>query len=225
MSSAIQLSSRKRYRFAFFAALALGTAAGGMLPQAHAQTAITGSENTVATVETVDTSEGEILLQGKDGSLITLEVPANTRDLPRLQPGDQVNLHFFQTLDASVAAPDTPIPQSTVSAARGYKNRHPHGTVISFRRGRVHVNSIDAAQHTVNVTAATGATRTVTVRQKAFFPLLNQLKPGDLVDLTTMEAVSFTVLNRVVAPNVNVQESTGSGTDTPAAAPAAPSRN
>ncbi|GBR02513.1 preprotein translocase subunit YajC [Acetobacter oeni] len=181
-----------------------------------AQTVITGNQTTVATVETIDAGEGDLLLRDSDGGLITIEIPHGTRNLPHLQPGDRIGVRFFQTLDATLASPETPAPVSTVSAAHGYRNRHPHGTLISFRRRRVHVVAVDAIRKIVTIAGPSGASQTVSVQQKAFQPLLATLKTGDLVDVTTMDAVSFTVMNRVVSPSVSIQE----GTAAPVAAPA-----
>ncbi|NHO33703.1 preprotein translocase subunit YajC [Acetobacter sp. LMG 1636] len=188
------------------AAFALSGAGSLHIGTARAQAAITGNQTTVATVETIDSGEGDLLLRDNDGGLVTIEIPRDTHNLPKLQPGDQIRLRFFQTLDATLAEPDSPPPVSTVSAAHGFRNRHPHGTLISFRRRRVRIVAVDAAKKIVTITRASGENLTIPVQQKAFQPLLATLKTGDLVDVTTMDAVSFTVLNRVVSPSVTVQE-------------------
>ncbi|WP_243444056.1 hypothetical protein [Asaia prunellae] len=118
-------------------------------------------------------------------------------------------MRFFQTMAADIAAPGSPLPESTVSSAKGHAKRHPHGTLVSFQRQRVKVVAVDAAAHKVTVIDHADITRTVTVRQKALWPLLSTLKIGDDVDVTTMDAVSFSVLNRTVSGDVSVTENTG----------------
>jgi hypothetical protein len=176
---------------------------------AAAQSVITATDSTIATVETVDSDTGEILLRAEDGDLFTLDVPLKRHALPHLDVGDRLSIRALKTLDATLAAPDSPVPQSTTSTARGYANRHPHGTLVTFRRRRVSVVSADADAHTLTVIDSAGTQREVVVKQKIFQPMLAQLKKDDKIDVTTMESVSFTVLNRVVAPNISVQQQAG----------------
>ncbi|MCE0742693.1 hypothetical protein LWC05_02110 [Acetobacter sicerae] len=210
-------------RAVVLAAMMSGCAVTALVAEpAAAQSVITATNNTIATVETVDSTTGEILLRAEDGDLFTLDVPVKRHVLPHLDVGDRLNIRAIKTLDATLAAPDSPAPESTTSAARGYANRHPHGTLVSFRRRRVSVVSTDVATHTLTVIDSAGTQREVVVKQKIFQPMLAQLKKDDKVDVTTMEAVSFTVLNRVVAPNVSVQQQAGAAGSAvaPAQAPA-----
>ncbi|WP_243429895.1 preprotein translocase subunit YajC [Acetobacter sacchari] len=193
-------------------ALALGAAVLGatVISPASAQGVITSNMTAVDTVETIDPDTGTVLLTTANGDHVTVSVPADARKkLPHIEPGDQLRLHFFQTVDAEIALPDAPLPESTVSASKGYARRHPHGTMVSFRRQRVHVLAVDAPHHTVTFSDGDLASRTVTVRQKAMRDFLATLKPGDTVDLTTMDSVGFEVLNRTVTPDVKVQENAG----------------
>lgn len=194
--------------------IAMGPLAVG---SAHAQGAITGNQTTTAIVETIDPVEGNVLLRDENDGLITLEIPRDAHNLPRLQPGDRISLRFFQTIDAELADPGTPVPQSTVSSARGISHRHPHGTLVSFRRQRVRIVAVDLSHHVVTLVDASGANRTVTVHQKVLFPLMARLKTGDAVDVTTMDATSFTVLSRVVDPTATVQENGAAAVSTPVA--------
>ncbi|AQS88070.1 hypothetical protein AA101099_1336 [Neoasaia chiangmaiensis NBRC 101099] len=193
-----------------------------LTPHAWAQaSAITGNQVTSAVVETVDSGNGNVLLRDHTGGLVTVNVPKGAHNLPHLQPGDQINLRFFQTIDAEIVPPDAPAPESTVSSAKGYVHRHPHGTLISFRRQRVHVLAIDVPHHTVTFTDPDDMTRTVAIHQKPMQDFLATLKVGDDVDVTTMDAVSFDVTNRTVNPNVTVSEKSGQNASAPPASPAA----
>ncbi len=176
---------------------------------AAAQAVITGNQSMDATVETADMQTRTVLLRDKKGGLLTLTVPKDAKDLPHLEAGDHISLRFFQTMAADIARPGSPLPESTVSSAKGYAKRHPHGTLVSFQRQRVKVLAVDAAAHKVTIIDHADITRTVTVKQKALLPLLNSLKTGDDVDVTTMDAVSFSVLNRTVNGTVSVKEKTG----------------
>lgn len=198
---------------------ALPLAAPFVTGAAHAQaTVITGHQVTSATVETVDTDTGTVLLRDdrKDG-LITISVPRGATNLPRLQSGDRITLRFFQTIDADIARPGSPVPTSTVSSAKGYVHRHPHGTLVSFRRQRVHILALDVPEHKVTFIDPDDITRTVVLHEKAMQDLLATLKVGDDVDVTTMDAVTFSVTNRSIVPDVSVTEHSGHQDATPKA--------
>lgn len=205
------------------AALSLAVA-GGAIPSspAFAQAVITGNQTTTATVETVDAQTRMVLLRDRKGGLITLTIPRDARDLPRLEPGDRISLRFFQTMAADIATPGSPQPESTVSSARGYARRHPHGTMVSFQRERVRILAVDPAAHKVTFIDPSDITRTVTIRKKAMQALLPSLKVGDQVDVTTMDAVSFSVLNRTINGDVSVTEKAGTQETPKAAAKPAP---
>ncbi len=178
--------------------------------RAHAQASvITGNQVTQATVETIDPTSGEVLLRDGDGSLITVDIPRTVHNLPHIQPGDRIKIRFFQTIGADVVPADSPQPESTVTSAHGVTNRHPHGMMVSFRRKRVRIAAVDAAHHVVTTVGPDNTTQTITVHTKAMQALLPTLKVGDTVDVTTMDAVSFEVLNRVITPSTTVHEGTG----------------
>lgn len=178
--------------------------------RAHAQASvITGNQVTQATVETIDPASGEVLLRDADGGLITVDIPRSVHNLPHIQPGDRINIRFFQTIGADIVPADTPPPESTVTSAHGVTNRHPHGMMVSFRRKRVRIAAVDAAHNVVTTIGPADATQTITVHTKAMQALLPTLKVGDTVDVTTMDAVSFEVLNRIITPSTTVHEGTG----------------
>lgn len=196
-------------------ALALGLslpASDALLHPARAQAAITGVQTTTATVETVDHDTGTVLLRDAHDNLITVTVPKGKVDLPHLEAGDLLGLRFFQTMDAAIARPDTPLPISTLQTSKGYVHRHPHGTLISFLRQRVTIVAIDLQTSTVTFTTADKSTRTVTLHAKTMQAILPSLKSGDDVDVTTMDAISFVVMNRTNTSSVSVTEQSGAAT-------------
>ncbi|MDG6094749.1 preprotein translocase subunit YajC [Acetobacter sp. AN02] len=194
-----------------FAVMCLAAAGDSVLVgQAHAQAAvITGNQETVATVETIDPHSGELLLRNQDGGLLTAEVPPHAKNLPTFKPGDLLKIRYYQTLAATIALPGSSEPESTITEARNYVHRHPHGTLISFHRERLKIVAIDVDQHMVTVRDDTGRKRTITVRQRNFMPLLHRLKTGQDVDVTTSDAITFLILNRTVSPQMQVEERAG----------------
>ncbi|PYD75013.1 preprotein translocase subunit YajC [Novacetimonas pomaceti] len=215
------------------AALSLGAMTMAMTVGApHAARAdtsvIMGNQVSSATVETVDHEAGTVLLRDHTGDLVTVRIPPEARNVPRLQAGDKINIRFFKTMDATIVPPGTQPPVSTVTSAKGYAGLHPHGMLVSNRRERVHVLAVDPAHNIITFDDPDEITRTEVIHDKAMQPLLGTVKVGDYVDVTVTDAVSFEVTNRVIAPSATVQQAPGQKGDVqkgdapPASAPSAP---
>lgn len=189
-----------------------------VLPSSAVAQSIVAHQVTTAVVETADNQTGEILLRDKDGGLITLELPEKGEKLPKVQSGDTLSLSFFQTIGARIAQPGSPVPESTVSTARGLVWQHPHGMLVSFHRMRVQIVAVNPSTDVVTFRKSNGQTQTVTVQQPGIQALLSSLKTGDDVDVTTMDAVTYTVLNRVVTPSTKVEENTAAQASSDSAA-------
>ena len=199
------------------AALSLGVMATVAAPRpAQADTSIiVGNQVSSATVETVDHEAGTVLLRDHTGDLVTVRVPPEARNVPRLQAGDRINIRFFKTMAATIVPPGTQPPESTVTSARGYAGLHPHGMLVSNRRERVHVLAVDPAKHLITFEDADEITRTEVIGEKAMQDFLNTRKVGDSVDVTGSDAVSFEVMNRVISPSATVTQAPGAPQQTP----------
>ncbi|KAB8124347.1 preprotein translocase subunit YajC [Komagataeibacter medellinensis] len=190
------------------AAVALATAMVGSVaalsvpsvPAMAQAPVIVGNQTATAIVESVDHDAGMILLRDKAGNLDTVRVDADQRaKLPVLHPGDKIGLRIVRTIDASIAPPGSPLPESTENAAGTRTGPHPHGMMVSFKRERVKVTGVDTTRNQVVFVDPDDITRVVLVRQKPMQEFLKTLKPGDEVDTTVMDAVSFSVLSRLPA--------------------------
>ncbi|ARW17120.1 hypothetical protein S101446_02007 [Komagataeibacter europaeus] len=187
------------------AALAITITAGaaslcGASQSAMAQAApvIVGNQTATAIVESVDHEAGMVLLRDKAGNLDTVRVDPDVRaKLPVLHAGDKIGLRIVRTIDAVIAPPGAPMPESTESAAGTRTGPHPHGMMVSFKRERVKVTGVDTTRNQVVFVDPDDITRVVLVRQKPMQDFLKTLKPGDEVDTTVMDAVSFSVLSRI----------------------------
>lgn len=211
----IKIPAVARYMSSAFvpglAALSLGVMATVATPHpAQADTSvIVGNQVSSATVESVDHETGTVLLRDHTGDLVTVRVPPEARNVPRLQAGDKINIRFFKTIAASIVPPGTQPPESTITSAKGYAGLHPHGMLVSNRRERVHVLAVDPARHQITFEDADEITRTEVIGEKAMQGFLNTLKVGDTVDVTVTDAVSFEVMNRVIAPSATVTQAPG----------------
>ena len=198
----VKLFAPRRAAVALAAAVVGGVAAlsAPLVPAMAQAPVIVGNQTATATVESVDHDAGMILLRDKSGNLDTVRVDADQRaKLPVLHPGDKIGLRIVRTIDAAIAPPGSPLPESTENAAGTRTGPHPHGMMISFKRERVKVTNVDTTRNQVVFVDPDDITRVVLVRQKPMQEFLKTLKPGDEVDTTVMDAVSFSVLSRLPA--------------------------
>ncbi|MBV1830173.1 preprotein translocase subunit YajC [Komagataeibacter sp. AV436] len=192
----VKLFASRRVALAL-ASVVAGASAAAMPAMAQAPV-IVGNQTATATVESVDHEAGMILLRDKAGNLDTVRVDPDLRaKLPVLNPGDKIGLRIVRTIDAAIAPPGSPLPESTENAAGTRTGPHPHGMMVSFKRERVKVTGVDTTRNQVVFVDPDDITRVVLVRQKAMQDFLKTLKPGDEVDTTVMDAVSFSVLSRL----------------------------
>ena len=198
----VKLFAPRRAAVALAAAVVGGVAAlsAPLVPAMAQAPVIVGNQTATATVESVDHDAGMILLRDKSGNLDTVRVDADQRaKLPVLHPGDKIGLRIVRTIDAAIAPPGSPLPESTENAAGTRTGPHPHGMMISFKRERVKVTNVDTTRNQVVFVDPDDITRVVLVRQTPLQEFLKPLKPGDEVDTTVMDAVSFSVLSRLPA--------------------------
>ncbi|MFT8675069.1 MAG: hypothetical protein ABF990_02175 [Acetobacter sp.] len=184
-----------------FALFGLGTVALAALPSAaHAQASVLlKNQQAGAIVETVDRDAREILLREDNGHLLTVEYGSAVKDLPNLHEGDHLRISYVETLGAQIAAPGSPMPESTLTTARGFVHGHPRGVIAAFNRERATVKTIDLKTHTLSFVTDDGSLHVTALRTKAMQDFLATLKVGDVVDITRMESISYVITSKVVA--------------------------
>lgn len=196
-------------------ALAVG-GFGVSTPQAHAQASVLlKHQSAQAVVETIDRSARELLLRESNGHLLTIEYGSAVRDLPHVSPGDKLSITFVETLGADLAQPGSPLPESTLTTARGYVHGHPRGVIASFRRERAKIETLDLPSHTVSFVTEDEVSHIAVLRTKAMQDFLATLKVGDVIDITRMESISY------IIQNVAAEAATGPAPSVPAAPVAA----
>lgn len=219
------LASRFSLRvMASVAACAFSVAGVAFSPSAaHAQASVLlKSQHATAVVETVDRDAREVLLREGNGHLITIEYGKAVRDLPHLHEGDRLNINFVETLGAQVALPGSPMPESTLTTARGFVHGHPRGVIAAFNRERATVRSIDIKTHTLSFVTDDGDLHVAVLRTKAMQDFLATLKIGDVVDITRMESISYVISNATVAQPVPATPQLAVPAGDTVAAPVAP---
>lgn len=179
--------------FAGLATLAAPTAA-------HAQASVLlKSQEAIAVVESVDRDARELLLREGNGHLLTIEYGTAVKDVPHLHEGDELKIQFVETLGAQLAPPGSPLPESTLTTARGFVHGHPRGIIAAFNRERATIKTIDLASSTISFTTeGDDSLHVAALKTKAMQDFLKTLKVGDVVDITRAESITYIVTNKVV---------------------------
>ncbi|MCI1483215.1 MAG: hypothetical protein LKH30_05645, partial [Acetobacter fabarum] len=103
------------------------------------------------------------------------------------------------TLGAQLAPPGSPLPESTLTTARGFVHGHPRGIIAAFNRERALIKTIDLPSSTISFTTEGDDSLHVAVlRTKAMQDFLKTLKIGDVVDITRAESITYIVTNKTV---------------------------
>lgn len=146
-----------------------------------------------ATVVAVNQVARSVTLSNARGQVTTVKVPADV-DLNRLKVGDTVLIGILQSLSAQVLAPGSAMLGTTVatgSTPPGQPSGRAWGQQVTIVD---EVTAIDLAAHTVTLRDAEGQARTITVKDPQMQQRMTNLKVGDLVQLTSSEALAVRVV-------------------------------
>jgi len=147
-----------------------------------------------AIVESVDQTARQVLLRGEDGSLATIKVAPDVRNLAQVKAGDIVAMRIRLGVMAQIAPPTgTPVAEADI-AGRAKPGERPAAFAGSALRVRVTFDSYDARTKTVSVTLPSGANRKTVLRTKQMQDFAATLKAGEKVDVTFAESIALAVM-------------------------------
>ena len=178
----------------------LGALAAFVFAGAFAQPAPVQTEKVQtisATVARIDAKQRLVELK-KGDEVRTIQVPAEVRNFDKIKVGDEVAVTYYEGLAAEFKKKGTGTPIGTVDATTGTA-RMPEGSgrpgaaVGNKVKTTVVIESVDKATHSVTFTGPAGMTRTVEVVDPKAQKFIAELKKGDEVELTYVEALAVTV--------------------------------
>lgn len=176
-------------------ALAQEDAAKSAPPPASAPRMIGETVVVHATVVNVDQSTRYVTLKGEDGEEFTVTAGKDVRNLAQLKAGDTVTIKYhralaMEILPAGSAQPDATVEGGAGRAEPGQKPGAMAGQAITITAA---LTAIDLKNHTVTLKGPEGNERTIEVKDPARQARMAQLKVGDLVRITYVEAVAVEV--------------------------------
>lgn len=182
--------------WAFGAVLLLGGPALIACAPASPPSAVVEDRITVvATVESVDMRSRDILLRGPGGGLFTVKAGPEVRNLAQVRAGDRVFITYQEALAVQLAPrgqATPPIDRGAAVALAGSGQR-PAGAAFEVIRARVRIESVARATNTVTFVGPNNVINIVTVRNPEMIAFIRQLRPGDEVELSYLEAVAISV--------------------------------
>ena len=150
-----------------------------------------------ATVERIDAKQRLVELK-KGDEVRTIQVPAEVRNFDKIKVGDEVAVTYYEGLAAEFKKKGTGTPIGTIDATTGTA-RMPEGSgrpgaaVGNKVKTTVVIEAVDNTTHSVTFTGPSGMTRTVDVVDPKAQKFISELKKGDEVELTYVEALAVTV--------------------------------
>jgi Cu/Ag efflux protein CusF len=174
------------------AALAFGNAVAQPAPVATEKT-----HTITATVDKIDAKQRLIELR-KGEEVQTIQVPADVRNFDKIKVGDEVAVTYYEGLAAEFKKKGESKTVGVVDASTGTA-RMPEGSgrpgaaVANRVKTTVVIEGVDTKTHSVTFTGPSGLSRTIDVVDPKAQKFISELKKGDEVELTYVEALAVTV--------------------------------
>jgi hypothetical protein len=178
----------------------LSAAAGALLlfalgacqnPAPPPPTNVAHTRQLVATVESVDMSTRQVLLQTPNGARATVVAGPEVRNLPQLRAGDRVTVTYQEVIAVQMAQPGSAPPDAAALVAqRAALGQLPGGAVRGVVTARVTVISLAPDGTSVTFVGPTGVLHTADVRDPKMQSFVQRLKPGDQVDVGYVNEVA-----------------------------------
>lgn len=175
------------------AAALVALAASPTLAQRPDGAVVSRTERATAIVETIDQERRTVLLQREDGSLLTMRIGPEVRNLAQVKAGDRVVVEHTEAVAARMARPGEPPVVAAEADARRPLGDRPGAATADAVRVRVTVDHVFGNGDTVSFTGPGGAKRTIAVRNPDMQAFVRRLRPGEQVDVTFLDVVAIRV--------------------------------
>jgi translation elongation factor P/translation initiation factor 5A len=147
------------------------------------------------TVQAVDVPNRRLTVKDDAGTVHTMEVSREVKNLPQIKAGDLISVAFKMGLAAEIKKPGATSPgvetrESIRPAPAGAK---PGGTAAFVVTALITVKEVDAAKNLLTFEDTQARTRTIRVVKPEMQKLLKQVKPGDQVEVAYTEELAVKV--------------------------------
>lgn len=148
-----------------------------------------------ATVEAIDRDTRMVSLVGTEGRKATVYAGPDVRNFDQINVGDEVMVSFYAAIGAEVTEPEgaTEGVKQEGAMLRAAEGARPAGAVAEMLTTTVVIESVDTSLNTVSFRRPDGLTRVLAIEDPKAQAFIRQLKRGDRVKVTYMEAVAVSV--------------------------------
>jgi Cu/Ag efflux protein CusF len=153
---------------------------------------IKGARTVTATVQDIDRATRTVLLKGRNGTVVEVEVGDEARNFDQLQVGDVVTAVYREalTLNLKKKGDGTASAEEIPSMERAAAGGKPGGTVGREVRIVANVVAVNSKTRTVTLKGPKGNTQDLKVEDPA---QLANIKQGDQVEAVYTEALAISV--------------------------------
>jgi len=151
-----------------------------------------GTTTATAEVRSVDMATRRMTLRNEDGKEVTIVAGPGVRNLAQVKKGDVLRVTYRESMAYEVNRPGSAtsgIGRST-EVQRATQGENPGASVTDTTSVRTTITSIDKAKGQVALRGPQGGVVVVTVRDPS---KLDQVRVGDLLNITYTEALALTV--------------------------------
>jgi Cu/Ag efflux protein CusF len=146
-----------------------------------------------ATVEKIDLEKRKVTIQLEDGKHKTVKVDKSVQNLDKLKVGDKVKMSYAEEMIIMIGKSGKQVGVTGAGAvALSPKGSKPGVVMADTVDATGKVVSVDAAKHRVVMEEPDGKHKTIKVSKKV--TNLNELKPGETIDVRVTEALMVEVV-------------------------------
>lgn len=148
-----------------------------------------------ATVEALDRETRMVSLRSPEGRTATVYAGPEVRNFDQIRVGDQVAVTFYAAIGAEVTKPDQEIAgvQQEGAVLRAPQGARPGAAVAEMLKTTVEIDSVDTSMNTVTFRRSDGLVRVLSIEDPKAQAFIRELKRGDKVTVTYMEAVAVSL--------------------------------
>jgi hypothetical protein len=148
-----------------------------------------------ATVVSVDRTTRHVGLRSEDGSTLIVQAGPEVRNFDRIDAGDTVLVRYRQALAVQLAPPGASAAPAAaaIAAGRAEPGEAPAAGIAGGITATVRIESVDPEADIVVFTGPTGALRALRVQRQEGRDFIADLRRGDLVEITYVEALAVSL--------------------------------
>ena len=151
-----------------------------------------------ATVTKVDMANRMVTIQGPEGNSTVIKVTDQVKNLPQVKIGDNVDIRYYRSAAANIVKldDDTELGEVEIAAAKATAaaGEMPAGVIGIKKTHRAKVVFVDPYQKFISFQSPIIGLRRVSLKDRPDLQhYLEELKKGDVVEVTYTEAMAISV--------------------------------